>query len=135
VEVLGTHFNVNAYDNEQTVDATLLEGSIKIGGVLLKSGQQAKVGQQTKVRDNVDVDKVMAWKNGLFDFDGVSLAEVMAQIERWYDVEVVYENGIPDIQFGGEVSRDLNLAALLRTLGKAGVHYRMEDNRRLVIMK
>lgn len=155
IEVLGTHFNVNAYDNEQGINTTLLEGKVKVvltadpenvassdkPSVVLKPGQQATIGisasaktpQEITVVDRADIDKVIAWKNGLFDFENTSLVEVMRQVERWYDIEVVYEKGIPDIRFGGKISRNLSLAGLLRSLEESEVNFRLEGNRKLII--
>jgi len=136
VEVLGTHFNVNSYTDEGAVKTTLLEGSVRVGqGVVLKPGQQVWAdGQRLSVRSNINMDKVMAWKNGLFNFEDASLQEVMRQLERWYDITVVYEGRIPDIQFEGEISRNINLSNLLRVLARAEVKFRLEEGRRLVVL-
>lgn len=161
VEVLGTSFNVNAYDDETSIYTTLLEGSVKVAvaasadrqpsasqpQVILKPRQQAQIvpvnGRSEnglpakagiKLIENADIDKVMAWKNGAFNFNGASLAEVMRQLERWYDIEVVYEKGIPDIHFVGEMSRGVSLAGLITGLEASEVHFRIEDGRRLVVM-
>jgi len=143
VEVLGTHFNVNSYVDEGPVKTTLLEGSVRVnasvfsGGrdVVLRPGQQARAdGQRLSVTSNINVDKVMAWKNGLFNFEDASLQEVMRQLERWYDITVVYEGRIPDIQFEGEISRNINLSNLLRVLARAEVKFRLEEGRRLVVL-
>ncbi len=75
----------------------------------------------------------MAWKNGIFNFNGSKLEEVMRQIERWYEIEVVYEKSIPDITVGGEMSKDIPLNGLMVVLEKLDVHYRMEG-RKLIIL-
>ncbi|MRG47929.1 DUF4974 domain-containing protein [Chitinophaga sp. SYP-B3965] len=136
IEVLGTHFNVNAYDNEHSLNTTLLEGAVRVQSVVLKPGQQAQVaeGETVKVVNNVNLETVMAWKNGLFNFENKSLEEVMRQLERWYDLEVVYEKGIPDIKFGGEMSRDMDLAGLLKSLEASKVHFRLEEGRKLIVL-
>lgn len=147
VEVLGTHFDVNSYANEKAIKTTLLEGSVKVVAgttrmdhgpsivMVLTPGQQAQTGhQQLSVSNHVDIDKVMAWKNGLFNFDNASLEEVMRQLERWYNVDVIYEKGIPDIRFEGEISRNINLSNLLKVLARAEVKFRIEDGRRLVVL-
>lgn len=136
IEVLGTHFNVNAYDNERSLNTTLLEGAVRVLAVVLKPGQQAQVaeGDAVKVVSNVNLETVMAWKNGLFNFENKSLEEVMRQLERWYDLEVVYEKGIPDIKFGGEMSRDMDLAGLLKSLEASKVHFRLEEGRKLIVL-
>jgi transmembrane sensor len=147
VQVLGTHFNVNGYDDEPQVNTTLLEGSVRVltnrqektgqaeNSVVLKPGQQAKIAQgkvATATLKEEDIDKVMAWRYGAFNFENASLQEVMRQLARWYDIEVVYEKGVPDIHFVGEMSRDISLAGVLKALEASSVHFRIEDNRLIV---
>jgi ferric-dicitrate binding protein FerR (iron transport regulator) len=154
IEVLGTNFNVNAYEDEASINTTLLEGSIRVealgtlrgrpagrNAVILQPGQQGQIaaGQKTgqrqiKVIKDADIEKVMAWKNGAFNFNNASLEEVMRQLERWYDIQVVYENGIPDIHFGGELSRGVSLADLIKALKDSEIHFRIEEGRRLVVL-
>ncbi len=140
VIVLGTHFNINSYENEGNMKVTLLEGSVKVqkgkAYNLLKPGQQAVVSQDSKDKINVvkaEVDQVMAWKNGLFNFEGAHLDEVMRQLERWYNIEVVYENGVPDIEFVGKMSKNLSLNDLLDILKKTKVKFKLIDGRRLIV--
>jgi ferric-dicitrate binding protein FerR (iron transport regulator) len=152
IEVLGTHFNINAYDNEASVNTTLLEGSVKVYSLIpsishapiyrdLKPGQQAQVVHHSNtggagvivVNNKVDINKVMAWKNGLFNFEGASLGEVMRQIERWYDIEVAYEKGIPKIEFEGKMTKDVPLKDLLVMLEKSDIHFRIEDRKLIVL--
>ena len=145
VTVLGTQFNVNAYDNEKYIATTLLTGSVHIADsrqaaantVTLAPGQQAQLPANgatgpIKVLPNADVEQTVAWKNGLFSFEHASLAEIMRQLERWYDIEVVYENTQPDIALRGEITRDVPLAELLAALKKMGLQYKL-DERRLII--
>lgn len=148
VKVLGTHFNVNAYDNENKIKATLLEGSVKVSslhtsgtandeGAILKPRQQAQIaqaGNNLTVMNNIDVDKVVAWKNGVFNFEGVDLAEVMKQLERWYDIEVSYEGAIPNIEFYGELNRNSSLNDVIAALKDSDVHFRREG-RKLIVFK
>ena len=140
VEVLGTHFNINSYNNEERISTTLLEGSVKVksgnGNAVLTPGQQARSGgaSSIQVMTNVNLDKVMAWKNGLFDFQDATLEEVMRQLERWYDIEVSYEGKIPKLEFYGRMGKDLDLQTVLRGLEKSNVHFRLEQGRRLVIV-
>lgn len=139
IEVLGTHFNVKAYGDESSINTTLLEGSVRVRAFqrlqLLKPGQQSEIkpGEKTMGVRNVDVEKVMAWKNGFFNFQDVPLPEVMKQLERWYDIEVVYEKGIPNIKFGGKVSNDVSLSGLLRSLQESELHFRMEGRKLIVL--
>lgn len=143
VEVLGTHFNINSYKDEASINTTLLEGSVQVLSkgkkAVLKPGQQAQVGHadaptdRIKIVNDANVEKVMAWKNGIFNFQDASLEEVMRQLERWYDIEVMYEKGIPKLEFVGKMDRDLSLMNVLRGLEVSEVHFRIEG-RKLVVL-
>lgn len=140
--VLGTHFNVNAYEGAAGATITLLEGSVSVSqqdntGAIIRPGQQAQVKAQQgiKVVEGVDLPAVMAWKNGLFNFDGMDLKEAMTQLERWYDIQVFYEQGLSDVPVFGEIDRNLNLTDLLEILGGAGFRFRLEAGGKLVLMK
>lgn len=139
VAVLGTHFNINSYSNETSINTTLLEGSVQIINgshkAMLIPGQQAQVNgnQKIKVVNGVNLKKVMAWKNGVFDFNDASLQEVMHQLERWYDIEVVYERGVPDIEFFGTMERNLSLDDVLKGLKLSEVNLRMEGRKLIVV--
>ncbi|ANE53195.1 FecR family protein [Flavisolibacter tropicus] len=142
VEVIGTHFNINAYEDESILKTTLLEGAVKISpsvlstsAVVLKPGQQAQLIQaQINVVDDVNVSSVVAWKDGLFNFENMSLSEVMKQLERWYDIEVVFEGAVPDVEFYGELSRTNTLTEILEAFKEADIKFRLEG-RKLVILK
>lgn len=150
VEVLGTSFNLNAYENEENINATLLEGSVKVvterrnlpseRPVILRPGQQAQIPQGSeqsnpgiKIVNNADIDKVMAWKNRAFDFTDVSLKEVMKQLERWYDIEVVYESSVPKTELTGKMTRDVTLNELLKNLADLGVRCKLEGRKVIVL--
>ncbi|MET6996829.1 FecR family protein [Chitinophaga defluvii] len=139
VEVLGTHFNVMAYPDEQGISTTLLEGAVRLRNdnmnALIKPGEQGILDSRTnafKVQP-ANTDKIMSWKNGIFNFQDNNLAEVMRQLSRWYDIDVVYEKGIPDIVFEGRMGRDLKLSVVLSFLEKSGVHFKLLDERKLVV--
>lgn len=138
VEVLGTHFNVNAYDDEEVIRTTLLEGSVIITQNMkskkLDPGQQAVVNivGDISLEKNVNLSQVMSWKNGLFYFENSSLQEVMRQISRWYDVEVIYVNGIPRRNFEGEIQRNLKLSEVLRILELNKVKFKVEGRTVLI---
>jgi ferric-dicitrate binding protein FerR (iron transport regulator) len=139
IEVLGTNFNVEAYTDDTRTRTTLLEGSVRVSGlrdgVILKPGEQASstTGSAGIEVVRADADKVMAWKNDLFNFEGATLVEVMNQVARWYDMDIVYEKGIPPFEFGGKIRRDMTLDHLLEFLGGAGVHFRIEGRRLIVL--
>ena len=140
VQVLGTHFNVNAYEDESAMKTTLLEGMIRIttynNSSLLTPGQQAVIDNSEygsiKINDAVDVDAVMAWKNGLFQFNNANLTTVLRQLSRWYDMDIVYEGKMPEREFEGKIGRDLNLSQVLKILEKVQVKFRIEGNKLIV---
>lgn len=143
VEVLGTHFNINAYNDERSIKTTLLEGSVRIskGGqvAMLKPGQQAQIlngvtTPQISVAD-VDVEDAVAWKSGLFIFEGDNIQHIMRMISRWYDVDVDYNGTVPDDIFGGSISRFSNASEVLKTLQLTGkVHFSIEG-RKIIVSK
>ena len=139
VKVLGTRFNVNAYADEKILRTTLAEGAVLVttGGqeARLHPGQQAGIRSQQIQLTNVDVAQVIAWKEGLFSFKDVPFDEVMRQLSRWYDIDVVYEEGVPDINFEGELGRDVSLSKILFFLERVGVHYHVEKEKTIVISK
>ena len=141
IEDIGTHFNVMAYADEESVKTTLVQGSVKIEhfgaggdkGVVLVPGQQFQVGDGLKVINDVDVDKAIAWKNGYFNFDRADLKEVMRQLSRWYDVDVQYAGGnITTHHFDGRIQRDLVLSKVLNGLENKEIHF-LIDGRRIII--
>lgn len=132
VQVLGTHFNVNGYDDEGEIKTSLIEGSVlvskKAQKVLLKPGQQADIKKSgaVKVKALDNFDEVLAWKNGMFHFDNASLETVLRQLSRWYDVDVVMDKGVVSRNFEGEINRDLELSQVLKILEGNNVHFKIE---------
>lgn len=126
VEVLGTHFNVKAYEDEQVVQTTLVEGKVKVktrsGEELLLPGKQASMDRSTGelLVKAVNTENVMAWKNGLFRFSNESIDEVMKKIARWYNIEVTYQDVRPEAKFNGMISRDVPLSQVLEMLEMTG---------------
>jgi len=141
INVLGTNFNVNAYEDETTIRVTLLQGAVKvssdINGHLLQPGQQLRISPNgtQQIAATVDLDEVMAWKNGRFQFDGVDMQTLMRQISRWYDVEVQYEGKFnpADYAFVGNIRRTENMAKVLHILELGGVHFRAEGRKLIVL--
>lgn len=141
VQVLGTSFNISAYEDDNDSKTTLLEGAIRVSAnqksLLLQPGQQAKIDRNKngdlQLIANPDLGKVIAWKNGYFNFENTNLKDAMRELARWYDLEVVYEGEAPDIEFVGKISRSLSLKSALKVLERAGVHFRLEG-RKLVVL-
>ncbi|KYP16275.1 FecR family protein [Flavihumibacter sp. CACIAM 22H1] len=132
IQVLGTHFNVNAYDDEAASKITLLEGSVEVHPSLteklvIKPGQQAQVtaNQDMKLVKSVDLEEVMAWKNGWFYFNAIGLPEIMRQLEKWYDVEVIYQGTKSSKKFTGMVDRNNPLSEVLKLMEMAGIKFRI----------
>ena len=122
VEVLGTHFNIKAYENEDATATTLLEGSVAVADkhgrrALLKPGHQARVGQQGHLLkvSPTDVYAILDWKNNLFSFHDCDLKEIMKEVERWYDIDVEIQQW-PSDRFYGEIKRDVPLSELLKLI-------------------
>jgi transmembrane sensor len=130
IEVLGTHFNVKSYA-EDPAKTSLLEGSVKIGKQILKPGEAF---MNSKIVPT-DVDQDVAWKNGIFNFNNQNLSQVMRQLARWYDLEVVYPAGPPQKEYGGEIGRNLKLNQVLRGLENSGVHFELNGKRVTVTEK
>ena len=135
VEVLGTAFNINAYKDNGTVKTTLINGKLRVGitasdAVVLSPGQQAiqGTGPGNTVMNNVDLSQVLAWKNGIFDFNGASFGTLMREVERWYDVDVKYEGAIPDIRFKGKMDRAIKLSGVIRFLNDYGIHTQLDGH-------
>lgn len=140
VEVLGTHFDIMAYDDEPLIKTTLLEGAVKVSKgdkvQMLQPGQQAQVaGSEIKMTDDVDLEDVVAWKNGYFKFNE-NLEAIMSKIARWYNVSIVYQSKPnPGYTFAGEISRERNLSEILKIMEYTGkVHFAVEG-RRIIVNK
>lgn len=140
IEDLGTQFNINAYPDEPAMKTTLINGKVKISegsqATVLKPGLQAVVSPSGSsiIVQAADVDQVMAWKNGNFEFEGTPLKDIMRQISRWYDVDISYKGTIEDAEFGGSISRSKNINEILSVLETTkGVHFKIEGRRILVM--
>ncbi|WP_276504898.1 FecR family protein [Terrimonas pollutisoli] len=139
VEVLGTHFNINAYPDEASINTTLLEGSVKVTATnkmqILSPGQQAQASANNiSLIKDADVEQAIAWKNGLFSFTDADLPAVMRQLARWYDLDVKYEGTIPEREFNGKIGNTLTLNQVLRILTKTRVNYRIESGNKITII-
>jgi len=140
VQVLGTHFNINAYADEPFIKTTLLKGSISVAlndnkTTLLKPGQLAKLSNQNIQVQEADTEMAVAWKNGAFVFRE-DLRSAMRKVARWYDVEIVYEETAPEnLMLGGWMSRGTNISEVLNHIQLTGkVHFKLEG-RRVIVSK
>lgn len=140
IEVLGTHFNVNAYSDEELTRTTLLEGSVKIRkGLherLLSPNQQSVTSKDNSNIEiyQADTEEAVSWKNGYFQFKEEELQSILRKISRWYNVEVAYKNTPSGLKYGGMVSREKNISAVLNIMESTGnIHFKIEG-RRLTVM-
>lgn len=137
VKVLGTHFNIMAYADEAQIQTTLAEGSVQVSHqnqkLVLKPGQQSRVSANKQLEAGaVDVDEVIAWKNGLFHFSDADIQSIMRQVARWYNVEIVYEDNITT-KFNGTISKTVGIEKLFQMLELTGaVHFTIKDNKIIV---
>lgn len=133
IKVLGTHFNINAYDDESTANITLLQGAVLVSNVhasvVMRPGQQAQVADQLKLVNDVDLEEAIAWKNGRFLFpEGSDIQSIMKQIARWYNVKIVFTGSIQQ-KFGGSISRSSSISQVLNVLeATGGVKCKIENN-------
>jgi len=140
VEVLGTHFNINAYDDEPAIKTTLLEGKVKVTAAnnevrFLQPGQQSALSTGAFTVSAVETDEAVAWKNGQFMFENDNIQYIMRTLSRWYDVDVEYSGAIPDDTFGGGTSRFKNVSEVLNVLQLTGkVHFKIEG-RKIIVSK
>lgn len=142
IKVLGTHFNVNTYEDEVAARITLLEGSVSVSqgtiSGLLKPGQQARINNNSnsgiKILNDVNSEEVMAWKDGKFRFDkNTDLGTIMRQISRWYDVTIEYK-GKFNQRFWGSISKDVNVLQVLKILETAGgIKFKVEGKKIIVM--
>ncbi|MFX1706833.1 DUF4974 domain-containing protein [Chitinophaga sp. CC14] len=136
VEVLGTTFNIQSYPKEENITTTLIQGSIRIAAgkytKVLQPGQQSlvssnNVNSKIRLATGVNIDEVLAWRNGKFIFDDASLKTVVSQLERWYDVNIDY-TGMEDYRFNGEISRNVSLSKVLKMMElTSNIHYKIND--------
>ena len=143
IEVLATHFNVNAYNDEAFIKTTLLEGRVKVSvpalvgnqsSKFLQPGQQAEINKEGKINvlDNADTEEAVAWKNGRFQFKSTDLKTILRQISRWYDVDVEYKGNV-NLHFTGQLTRNGNVSKVFEELALTGeVHFKI-DGKRIIV--
>lgn len=139
IQVLGTSFNVNAYTDEPFIRTTLVEGSISVNNnkqhQKLIPGQQAQINGEDEIKvTEANISQVIAWKEGLFDFNNRDVKSVLREIARWYDLELVYESEPTVNDIVGKMQRNLALSQVMLTLSDLDIHYRIEG-RKLIVSK
>lgn len=138
IRVLGTHFNVNAYDDESNIKVTLIKGSVRVSRAghttTLMQGQQAEITTNGAIKLNkeVNLEEVLAWKMGRFVFNDMDIKAIMRQIMKWYDVDVTYEGKTQDRFFTADISRNTNLSELLKVLELSNINFQL-DGKKLIV--
>src|ERR1044072_2962882 len=129
-EVLGTHFNVNSYANEGPVKITLLEGAVKLSAekssLLLRPGEQGVADGQLQKHMVKNPDPVISWKNGFFSFSHQSMAELVNELSRWYDIKIEYDAALAEKHFGGGIERGADLGQVMQILKEFKINCRLE---------
>lgn len=131
IEVLGTEFNVMAYEDENIIESTLVEGSVKvhIGNmeVPLHPGQQIRNVNNHISKANVDVDQYLAWRNNTFNFHETRLEDALRILSRWYDFEIQNKNNqsIPETHIYASISRSKGLSDVLKMMESTGLHFKI----------
>ncbi len=158
VEVLGTQFNIMAYDDEAAIKTTLVNGKVMVSQLqsanqsnttdsykLLTPGQQAQIPQHVAIAagsnsikvidiaDTEEMDAALGWKNGYFTFNNADIRSIMRSLARWYNVEIGYEGKIPDYTFTGSIPRKQNISAVVKILEYEGIHFKQEQNKIIVV--
>lgn len=133
VDAIGTAFNINAYPEEKVVKTSLIQGKVKVamGGKTnyLHPGQQSLLNKEGHhvIVNEVDMDEIVAWKNGLFIFNQSNVEDIMRQLARWYAIEVIYSGKISQETFSGIVNRNSNLSEVLKIMEAGGVRFKIEN--------
>ncbi|MGA6118195.1 FecR family protein [Sphingobacterium anhuiense] len=139
IEVLGTHFNVKAYPNESNIETTLLQGAVKVSSkdraVFLKPGEQSRYNQTNAQLDEaqaVDATTIVAWKEGIFSFNNTDIKEVVRQLSRWYNIQVVFQGQIPDRKFSGGFERRASLEQVIQILKESNINCTVKNNKLII---
>ncbi|MBV7532179.1 FecR family protein [Chitinophaga sp. sic0106] len=140
IAVLGTSFNVKAYEEESGLEVTLVAGSVRVSNgssnKVLMPGQQAVLsGNDIKVNANAAISEATAWKDGNFEYKSRSLTHVMQDVARWYDIEIVYDGAKPTDTFTGGFSRSITLTELLTILEMSRIHFKLEGRKLTVLSR
>jgi transmembrane sensor len=136
VKVLGTEFNINSYEDEPLNTTTLVKGSVMVSTVndskIISPGQQVQLedspSKAIKINNDADINQVMAWQKGIFEFNESSLDVIARQISRWYDVKITVGKNNKAIRFSGGITKKTPLETLLRILETNGVNNKWENN-------
>ncbi|HWK98416.1 MAG TPA: FecR domain-containing protein, partial [Parapedobacter sp.] len=135
VEVLGTEFDISAYADDKETRTTLVTGSVRLSQaaneLVLMPGEQGKLRNSIFTKKQVDVNAYIAWTHGDMVFDQTDLSQIFRQLERWYDVNFIFDNIRPEGQLYGKLSRQTNLSDVLRVIGRnTGLRFKITENQK-----
>lgn len=141
VEILGTEFNIAAYQDELVIKTTLVNGAVRVKSTLspqshakLKPGEQSVLSPEGTLKTvKVDTYAAMAWRDGRIALTNVPFDELMRQLARWYDIDIVYQDNVPNIRFEGEITRDVTLEKVLKFLKGSGLQFEITNERKLIV--
>ena len=143
VEVLGTEFNVSAYADEAETKTTLVHGQVRLHGAATGASVTLAPGEQGCIIDGVidvkqvDTELFTAWKEGFFYFDRLPTRTALAQLARWYCLELIYEGRVTNVNVFAYITRDKPLSAVLRSLEKSGLKFKITqsgEQKRLIVL-
>lgn len=138
IEVLGTEFNISAYNDERETHTTLVEGLVQLTvsatdeRMSLEPGEQGLLSESGIRKQQVDLAPYIAWKDGFFHFENTPLSEMMKQMSRWYDIDVIYQDDVPNERFNGTLSRGVTLQTVLELLRISEINYRLQGDQLVI---
>ncbi|MCL5129228.1 FecR family protein [Algibacter sp. L4_22] len=142
VEVLGTEFNIKAYQDEVNIYTTLVEGKVEVSSGEIKENLIPKQQSILNIENNVfaiahvDVYNEIAWKDGVFNFENKTLKDIMMVLSRWYDIDVAFEKKDLETQkFIGALKKNYSIEKILTIFQKANIINSYEINKKSVIIK
>jgi len=141
VKVLGTQFNLSAYQTDPAVQTTLIQGAVHVSAsynsIRLKPGQQAVIKNDASItlHKNISLSQVLAWKEGYFRFQNKPISELLQELAKWYPIEGVEMLAGIDDKFTGSIKRSKKLADLLRAIEQVSALKFVIKERRVIVMK
>lgn len=140
VEVLGTEFNIKAYQDTNIILTTLVEGKVSLSNAfasrVLQPGDQSVMDRNSNIHiRTVDVFNEVSWKDGIFSFKEMPLKDIMKVLERWYDIKIVFKHeSTQDITFNGILDKNQKMEEILNIISNTNkIPY--EINQKTIIFK
>lgn len=141
IQVLGTHFNLKAYDADKQQITTLLEGKVKVSNGdnsnTISPYQQIVSTTNQNVKNELsieDMENIMAWKENRFSFNNDKIDRVLIELARWYDFDVKFVGDIPEDTYTGKIDKNLSFKQVLSILGATKLKYKITKDNQLIIL-